>query len=750
MTASANNLVPNPRAENRATDGWGTPTVTSGQAWGLSVYRNWGDPYAGPNDYRYFRFIFTPISPPGSTSCTWVRDSDPLPVKAGDGFLFGAALCGFGRSYEGADIADLVSLRVVCHDADDAVVGNIGASWRGTAAETEWVELPPSDARTFDDWGEVAPAGTDHVHLRVECTSSVYVDFGITMFMVDTISQSYLYGDGDSADWIWDGTPHNSSSRKESFDWPGRYPTQVIGGNGVDVLDATWEIDRKGGFVGGSLDVVTPTGFARHDTTVLAPVEIRDVNGHLLWEGRVEEPGVVDREAGTQLVECTGYISQLEDNEAFICNFIDTEIGNWNTTQCTRFADRFNVETIDDADTPKLALSARQGIEIVTGANARAYWYPTNTHNGAMVRHVTFRVTANGLGGDIRIALYACDYPGDDKTLLWSRTTDCTNLDVEIEEEDIPATTACLVFRIEQVGDDVTYLVYGTGDPETWGLYYGAEISRIKVYGSSLSDTVTPEAVVGYLADYVTDEDHRDFPDASSMTIGQLAYFEPTTPRAVLEDVNAVLDWNYGMDDGQVFFYRKPWTPATVPPSETVVVSAADPGLVSWDVRLDWHDTYNQVVAYYTKPNGRYGNLMVWDYEGPIGGPTPARTKFLDLRGLCDSASEATTIANRVLAEVLWPRPTGSVTLKGDCTLGNGYRMPAIYLRPGMMVKNPDLRIEDTGDPANKGLMLVTAVSGRLVDRQITLTLGTRDSRMDRILARQALRTRTVKRKGRK
>jgi hypothetical protein len=44
--------------------------------------------------------------------------------------------------------------------------------------------------------------------------------------------------------------------------------------------------------------------------------------------------------------------------------------------------------------------------------------------------------------------------------------------------------------------------------------------------------------------------------------------------------------------------------------------------------------------------------------------------------------------------------------------------------------------------------MLITAVSGRLVDRQITLTLGTRAATLDRILAREQLKLRTRKRKG--
>jgi hypothetical protein len=552
------------------------------------------------------------------------------------------------------------------------------------------------------------------------------------------------YGDGDTEGWDWDGAPHRSTSRDASaaaFDWPARYPTQVIGGNGVDVLDAAWEIDRHGGFVGASLEIVPPIGIAQHDVSLLAPTEIRDTNGHLLWEGRVEEPGVVDRGSGKQTVECTGYISALSDLP-IVRNYIDTDIGNWETTQCTRFADRFDVEVVDDADTPKLVLKARQGVEIVTGANARAYWYPTNTDGGSTVYHVKFRVSANALDGTLRIALYAADSPGESKTLLWSRTTDCTDLDVDIEHGDIPATTACLIFRIEQVGDDLTYLVFGTGDPETWGLYYGAEISRIKVYGcSETDDVVTPEAVVADIASIVTDADHRDMPDASGTIIGQLAYFEPTSPREVIEDVNATLDWDYGMDDGQVFFFRKPWTAATCPNNQIVVVSNADPCLAGWDLRLDWEECWNHILAYYTKPNGRYGNVSVYDYfGGPIEYPT-VRQKFLDLRGVCDSSSEATTIANRVLADSLWPKPTGTVTLKGDCTLGNGYRMPAIYLRPGMMLYNPDLRLEDCGNPQNKGLMLITAVSGRLVERSITLTIGTRDSRLDRILARQELKT---------
>lgn len=633
-------------------------------------------------------------------------------------------------AYPGATSATLYATATFWDSEGAAIGGDIMRPWvEGYALDT-W----------HHESGVILASQIPEGAATISFSPQIFIPgmFNYTYFTLCCIGHE-TYADGDMPGWAWMGEPHNSISRT-AFDWDARYPRQVIGGNGVDTLDAVWEIDRHGGYGGASLEVIPPIGIARHDVSMLAPAEIRDplAGDHLLWAGRVEEPGLAHREARTQSIECTGHIAALEDSDCFLCNYVDTEIGNWDTTQCTRFADRFEVGTIDDDDVPKLVLRARTGILVPKDANARAYWYPTNARVGAMARRVKFTVTAIGLVGDLRLRLYASRYPGAAKTQIWSRTTDCEDLAVDITSASIPSDTACLTFRIENL-ESVTYMVYGDGDPETWGLVLGAEISNIRVYGSSLDHTVTPERVAGHVFDLIADDEHRDLPDASGLTVGQLAYFEPgTTARRVLDDVNALVDWDYGMGAGEVVYFRKPLTAATAPPDQIVVVSRADPRLVGWDVRLDWADVANHITAYYTKPNGRYGVVNVSDYEsGPL---TTEKQRFLDLRGICDSADEATAIAQRALADALWPRATGTVTLRDTCTLANGFNeMPAIHITPGMLLLCPDLRPEDTGDPAERGHMLITHVRGSLAKREIVLTVGRRARTLDMLLARREL-----------
>ncbi|MCL0167742.1 hypothetical protein M2T55_36235, partial [Klebsiella pneumoniae] len=91
------------------------------------------------------------------------------------------------------------------------------------------------------------------------------------------------------------------------------------------------------------------------------------------------------------------------------------------------------------------------------------------------------------------------------------------------------------------------------------------------------------------------------------------------------------------------------------------------------------------------------------------------KTRFLDLRESCDSQSDAEQEAQRYLDQHLWPRPTGTLSLKGEAQLANGHTIPALHIRPGMMVRNTDSEFE---------AQLIEHVSGRLREREVTLTIG--------------------------
>jgi len=266
---------------------------------------------------------------------------------------------------------------------------------------------------------------------------------------------------------------------------------------------------------------------------------------------------------------------------------------------------------------------------------------------------------------------------------------------------------------------------------DEWALFAGIAFDDIRVYASDLGANVTPERIVRDAVLTLVDDDHIDFPDVSGYVLGHADFSDPTTVGQIVEDVNQMLDWNYGFDDAAVFFYRKPWSPGNVPLGELIVTSFVDPNLGEWGVRRDWQDCCNKVVAHYTKKNGRVSSVTVSDSEGPLGAQW--KTTFLDLTDTCNSSSDATLVATQRLRDGLWPKPTGSIPMKCDAHLAMGIDVPAIYLRPGMMVVNLDVQ------PEKGGRMLVTSVAGRLVDREITLEVGTRSTRLDRLMARREL-----------
>lgn len=518
-----------------------------------------------------------------------------------------------------------------------------------------------------------------------------------------------------------------------------------MGGQGVDVLDAEWTIDRHGGFTSATLEVVPPQRLARFADDVNEPVEIRDTNHHLLWEGRLEEPDLDFVEAERWTVEATGYVGYLEDDEYFRRTYVDNSLTSWQTDQATRYADRFSVGIEDD---DKLVLRVAcyggdPGQVLADGMNCRAYWQlfdgVTTTQQ---ITAFKFHYLLSGLDTSLRCRLYGRDQlsGGSVNRLIWTAPAEFDDEDdVSLDANDIGDDVRVLVFKFDQVGSTITEYTDLSSSVADWSLFSGIAYSDLRVFASDLNANVTPERVVRDAVLTLVDDDHIDFPDTSGFTLEHVDFGDPTTVGQAVQDMNAMLDWDWGFEDGQSFFFRKPWTVANVPMSELIVTSFVDPCLVSWDVRRSYQDCYNKVVAHYLKPSGRMASVTVSDEEGPLGNTW--RTKFLDLTDTCNNATDATTVATAYLRDGLWPKPTGSATIVDYAHLAAGIDVPAIYLRPGMRVVNLDLAPEDGGR------MLVTSVTGSLLQRQITLEVGTLSNRMDRLLARRELGAKRKKRR---
>jgi hypothetical protein len=459
---------------------------------------------------------------------------------------------------------------------------------------------------------------------------------------------------------------------------------------------------------------------------------------HLLWEGRVEEPDLAFVEAERTTLEATGYSGFLSDNEYFRRCYVDTNLANWQTDQSTKYADRFSVG-IEDDDKLVLRVSCSggdPGQKLTDDCNCRAYWQLFGgTDTTQSIKALKFHYVADNLEDSLRVDLYGRDKlsGGSVNRHIWSAPVEfAPSGNVSLDATDIGSDVRVLVFKLRQYGYTITtYTDLSGGYTDEWSLFSGIAFDKLRVFASDLGANVTPERVVRDAVLDLVDDEHIDFPDTSGLVLEHVDFSDPTTVGQAIEDMNAMLDWNYGFTDGQVFFYRKPWTAGTVPMGELIVTSFADPRLISWDVRRSYQDCYNRVVAHYIKTNGRLDSVTVQDAEGPLG--STWRTHYLDLTDVCSTEADATLVATAALRDGLWPKPTGSITLADGAHLASGIEVPATYLRPGMMVVNLDLR------PEQGGRIMVTNVQGTLVARQATLGVGARVNRLDRLLARREL-----------
>ena len=547
-----------------------------------------------------------------------------------------------------------------------------------------------------------------------------------------------------------------------------------LGGEGVDVLDAVWTNDIHAGFQSARLSVLPPRGVSTYADSVLDGVVLPDLNNHTLWEGRVEEPEITFSGDDERGLECTGYIAYLEDEGAFRRCYVDGSLLNWQFDQCTSYSEVFTVgiedqggdiRENDGAKAPDgrmvmrvsadLAGSIDTHVTLKEGFNCRMYWRLFQGQSGTdltadVISGFKFRYESHGIrtgSPNLMCKLYARDKlsGGEVNRLLWTHPAVAANPPddhgtVTLDANDIGNDVKVLVFKLVQEDDDLGYV--GQADPELddWDISNGVSITDPRVYASELGTNITPERVVEDMVEAIVDEDHRDFYDTSGQTIGHLYFEDFVSINEAVAQVNRLLDWNYGFGEGGVFYYEKPWTAATVPADQLIVTSMVDPKMSNWNVRMDYSECYNKVVAEYQATPKRTDTVVVKESDGPLG--SHWRVKTLDLTGECDDETEATTVATRYLADHLWPKPTGSVDLTDTVHLACGLDIPAVQVKQGMMIYNMDIPSERGG-----GYLLITSIDGSLIDRRLTANVGVRSDRLDRWLARNELKARARARK---
>ena len=617
---------------------------------------------------------------------------------------------------------------IACYDDSYASIGSAtvypyDASWPGNGSALAW--------RDSHIWFDLL-SGTAWVTLTFQVLIPLYEAIYLTNILVSS-------GDVDvyaTIDYL-------------------RRPN--LGGEGVDVLDASWTSDIHAGFQSATLTVLPPRGVSLYADSVLDGVILPDLDQHALFEGRVEEPDVTFTGDDKRDLECTGFSAYLQDDETFRRCYVDSSVEHWKFDQIASYASAFSIG-IEDTQRLVMRVAAdltgptSTGVPVKDGEHVRMYW---ELFDGALgdsaetIQGFKFHYQTNNVHTGtptLTAKLYGRDKlsGGSIDRLLWTAPATSGPYyngsgNVSLDATDIGSDITCLVFILGETGD-CGYA--GQTDPtlDTWDLCDGISITLPRVYGSACGAVITPEGVVADLVNSIVDSDHTDFPDASGMVIGQLYFDQCTTIADAIAQVNSLLDWSWGFDEGSVFFYRKPWEAATAPDVETIVVSMADPLMSEWSVRLDYAECCNKVVASYQATPDKTDTVTVSETDGPLGDTW--RVKYLDLTGQCDDADTALAVATRYLADNLWPKPTGSCTLKDAAHLACGLTAKAIHAKPGMMLYNMDVPVERGG-----GRLLITSVDGSLLDRAITLNVGVRSNRMDRWLSALELKAKAVRRR---
>lgn len=235
---------------------------------------------------------------------------------------------------------------------------------------------------------------------------------------------------------------------------------------------------------------------------------------------------------------------------------------------------------------------------------------------------------------------------------------------VEISEHGIEAhNVKCIVLKVEALLADASYTPQNTdyvphyadqsteADPPPWGV----RILKARINASDLGTNVTPSRAARDIVSPFWDAEHRHI-TSSSLALRQLAYDQiPFSRRQALDDVNALMDWDYGVWDGDEFWYGPPAT-------DVLTIDATDPR-VTLSLNADVHEVFNACRVKYTNRNGRDREVVLHADGSDIASPVKAQT--VEAPDSVKTKTAAIRCGQRFLRNHKKATVTGKATLYG-------------------------------------------------------------------------------------
>ena len=542
-----------------------------------------------------------------------------------------------------------------------------------------------------------------------------------------------------------------------------RFAVRVTGSAGTvtdltDWLDdAEFTLNDQGGYETASLKFHALPEFALPE---LRPGRLLRafLDDRQIWRGRTEELA-----KWPHGLTCSGPWAWLNDYEGFRAVLLDNDLGQWRTDmQRSRSAGKFQVENTDDGvgffftngdykagDWVRIVYMPYDGLPPACNLlNSIAKVWLAFRDNGATPSLYDLRIC--GLTGPYGSRLGVVKLNDENGGVPFNVFRAITEAQLD---PDATHTLRALAIEL-RVTADFTAAAF-SGDTPDFNITYASVLGKttfgaLPVSVSNDTVSVTPERAVQKIiqmasisCDYypegttsTTDgnlyntEDWR-FQD-SNYTVEQLAWRTiPQTAADAIKDIDALLNWHYGVQDESGLHYRKPWTAGNVPAAHcwyaSFYAANGQPQLVP-----TFRDTCNQVIGVYTDKRGLTRQKSTTADSRTLGSYL-LRTHVLALPGDVATAAQAQTAVDRYQADHGEARLNGTWTITGSARRlcdPPGVEHPACFIAPGDFLYLPDA---PAGYPSK---VRITRVTRRPLSATAEVEVGLNPRRLDAYLAR--------------